>query len=88
MLVTFKAIKNLFVKSIINTLPIDYRSFINKANIVADYFLNNANEIKRAATYRECSKNKFSKNVGRKLGRTRPRWQDGAKLFLEKCCLI
>jgi hypothetical protein len=55
MLVTFKDIKFLFVNYIINALPVDFRSFINKTNIVADFFLNNVTVIKWAATCRECS---------------------------------
>jgi len=31
---------------------------------------------------------KYTEKVVRKLGRPENRWQDWAKLFLEKCCLI
>jgi hypothetical protein len=54
-LVTFKDIKVLFVNYIINALPVDFRSFINKTNIVADFFLNNVTVIEWAATCRECN---------------------------------
>ena len=46
MLVTFKDIEDLFVKYIINALPVDSPSFINKTNIVADFILNNVTVIK------------------------------------------
>ena len=69
MLVTFKDIKNLFMKSIIFALPIEYRSFINKANIVADYFLNNVKVIKRVATCRGCSTKQIFQECWKEAGK-------------------
>ena len=39
MLVTFQDIKFLYVNYMINALPVDSRSFINKTNTGADFFL-------------------------------------------------
>jgi len=86
MLVTFKDIKFLFVNHITNALPINSNSFINKGNNFAYFFLimlRLINKQPRIAAHKKCTE-----KAVRKLGRPRKRWQKGAKLFSEKCCLI
>jgi len=86
MLVTFKCMKVLFVKYIINVLPVDYLSFINKANNVASFFLKLLRLLNKQPFI--AAHKKSTEYVGRNVGRTRHRWQEGAKLLSEKCCLI
>ena len=74
MLLTFKDIKVPFVNYIINALPVDSLSLINKTNIVADYFLIMLWLLNEQPGMVNAAHKKSTENVRRNLGRTRNRW--------------
>jgi hypothetical protein len=82
MFVTFKNIQFLFVNYIINALPIDSLSFINKVNNFAYFFLIMLRSINKQP--RIPAHKKYTEKVVRKLGRPGNTWQDCVELFSEK----